>query len=105
VSVLVCPVCQGSMKEITTQGVAIDACTRCRGVWLDRGELEKLSAAIDQTPRTAFQPALNAAEPRYSDDRRYKRDDDDDDDRKRRSRDAYGRPQKTKTQRFMDFFD
>lgn len=45
-TVLVCPVCQGSMKEMNKSGVMIDTCTQCRGVWLDRGELEKLASAV-----------------------------------------------------------
>jgi Zn-finger nucleic acid-binding protein len=30
------------MKEITREGVQIDMCVTCQGVWLDRGELNKL---------------------------------------------------------------
>ena len=41
-SVLVCPVCQGKMREVNRQGILIDTCTQCRGVWLDRGELDKI---------------------------------------------------------------
>jgi Zn-finger nucleic acid-binding protein len=37
-----CPVCQAAFKEIVNEGVLIDICTECRGIWLDRGELEKL---------------------------------------------------------------
>ncbi len=41
-SAMTCPVCQGSFREVLKEGVLIDVCTQCRGVWLDRGELEKL---------------------------------------------------------------
>ncbi|MBP2159045.1 MULTISPECIES: zf-TFIIB domain-containing protein [Asticcacaulis] len=41
-SAMTCPVCQGSFREVMKEGVLIDVCTQCRGVWLDRGELEKL---------------------------------------------------------------
>ena len=37
-----CPKCDGSLKEITFEGVQIDRCTKCNGVWLDAGELERL---------------------------------------------------------------
>lgn len=38
-----CPVCQDSNLLMTErQGVEIDDCPQCRGVWLDRGELDKL---------------------------------------------------------------
>lgn len=41
-TVLVCPVCRAPLKEIVKDSVLIDVCTECRGVWLDRGELDKL---------------------------------------------------------------
>lgn len=38
-----CPVCQEVPLQIAErQGVEIDYCPRCRGVWLDRGELDKI---------------------------------------------------------------
>jgi len=38
-----CPVCEGSkMREVEKNGILIDVCPSCKGVWLDRGELEKL---------------------------------------------------------------
>ncbi len=36
------------MKEVERRGVLIDVCPECRGVWLDRGELEKLLAIADR---------------------------------------------------------
>lgn len=38
-----CPVCTGiDLKISERQGVEIDYCPECRGVWLDRGELDKI---------------------------------------------------------------
>ena len=37
-----CPVCTTPLMAVERQGVEIDHCPRCRGVWLDRGELDKL---------------------------------------------------------------
>jgi uncharacterized protein len=38
-----CPVCPGlDLKMAERQGVEIDYCPECRGVWLDRGELDKI---------------------------------------------------------------
>jgi len=38
-----CPVCKETRLEMTErQGVEIDYCPECRGVWLDRGELDKI---------------------------------------------------------------
>jgi Zn-finger nucleic acid-binding protein len=37
-----CPVCNVALLMTDKQGVEIDYCPTCRGIWLDRGELEKL---------------------------------------------------------------
>lgn len=37
-----CPVCDETLREVEKFGVAIDICPGCKGVWLDRGELEKI---------------------------------------------------------------
>lgn len=34
------------MREVERNGIHIDVCTKCRGVWLDRGELEKLLTGV-----------------------------------------------------------
>jgi Zn-finger nucleic acid-binding protein len=39
---LMCPNCNDGMQEVRRNEVQIDVCPKCRGVWLDRGELEKL---------------------------------------------------------------
>lgn len=44
-----CPVCDDRMKEVERQGVMLDICPSCKGVWLDRGELDKL-IALSETP-------------------------------------------------------
>lgn len=42
-----CPVCEGSrMREVEKDGILIDVCPTCKGVWLDRGELEKLMQGV-----------------------------------------------------------
>jgi uncharacterized protein len=47
-----CPICPSTSLLMTDrQGVSIDYCPQCRGVWLDRGELDKLvEMAAAQTP-------------------------------------------------------
>lgn len=38
-----CPVCENERLVMTErQGIEIDYCPKCRGVWLDRGELDKI---------------------------------------------------------------
>ena len=59
-----CPVCDDKMKEIERLGVAIDRCPGCKGVWLDRGELDKLIALsqpgvpMSEPPPAATQGAV-----------------------------------------------
>ena len=48
---LLCPACRVDLIMSDRQGIEIDYCPKCRGVWLDRGELDKIiekSAADDQ---------------------------------------------------------
>jgi len=39
---LVCPNDNAAMQTVSRSGVEFDFCPTCRGVWLDRGELEKI---------------------------------------------------------------
>lgn len=52
--ILTCPRCEGPMRTYERHGVEIDQCVDCRGVFLDRGELERIidaeaSAALRMT--------------------------------------------------------
>ncbi len=83
---LMCPNDNAPMQTLERSGVQFDMCPSCRGVWLDRGELEKLmeSAGADgraaapppQAPPQAQQP-WGGGQPQggYRDDR-YRSDDD-----------------------------
>jgi len=51
---LMCPNCSASMSEVKRNDVAFDMCPTCRGVWLDRGELEKIIAGA-RDERAAFE--------------------------------------------------
>ena len=42
-----CPICDIDMRITEREGVEIDYCPQCRGVWLDRGELEKLISRVE----------------------------------------------------------
>ena len=58
-----CPVCTTvELKMIDRQGVEIDYCPECRGVWLDRGELDKI---IERSSSQAAAPALPQTDPQY----------------------------------------
>jgi Zn-finger nucleic acid-binding protein len=115
-----CPRCpEATLDERDRDGVTVDACPRCRGVWLDRGELEKLIARalaeIEEAegrvgpPQPSAPPApavpvdphrdprsdprsLPPHDPRAAYDRRRWDDDDDDDDDDRWKRRHPGQP-------------
>jgi Zn-finger nucleic acid-binding protein len=58
-----CPVCpDATLLMSERQGVEIDYCPLCRGVWLDRGELDKLLDLSVAAPaaRPAVQPVQQA---------------------------------------------
>jgi Zn-finger nucleic acid-binding protein len=46
-----CPVCRVPLAMSDRQGIEIDYCPQCRGVWLDRGELDKIiERSLAQVP-------------------------------------------------------
>ena len=52
-----CPNCNVDLVMADRQGVEIDYCPNCRGVWLDRGELDKIiERAIPAEPSPAQPP-------------------------------------------------
>ena len=101
---LTCPKCRGSMRTYERSGVTVDQCTECRGIFLDRGELEKLvdaEIAFNGPQTVAAVPPPRQPEydrPRYEekrhDDRRYE------DNRRYDDRNQY--PQRKKKKSFFD---
>ena len=99
-----CPIDGDELRITDRQGIEIDYCPQCRGVWLDRGELDKLierSATVTTSRRDV-------------DDDDYRRRDDSrrDGDYQRRDDDDYPpqgtatQPKKKKRSGFLeDFFD
>ena len=52
---MLCPSCKTTSLAMTDrQGIEIDYCPDCRGIWLDRGELDRL---IERAERDVAQPA------------------------------------------------
>jgi Zn-finger nucleic acid-binding protein len=70
-----CPVDQTPLVMSERQGVEIDYCPTCRGVWLDRGELDKIieKNAAQAVPAAPQQPDPWSAAPRISGDYGYER--------------------------------
>jgi uncharacterized protein len=67
---LICPKCQGRMRTYERSGVTLDQCTECRGIFLDRGELEHLVDAEQGWQRSHSAPRDREREYDY-DRRRY----------------------------------
>jgi hypothetical protein len=124
VNELNCPNCSTMMRTNQRYGVDIDFCPSCKGIWLDRGEIEKIANAskrYDEDPaysneRPAYsneRPAYSNERPAYSNERprnyedyprevRKYQNDDDYDHRYESSQYGY---KKKKRGFFTDFFD
>lgn len=62
-----CPVCAGvELKMSERQGIEIDYCPECRGVWLDRGELDKIIERSGVQPAAYVQPEPQQQRASYS---------------------------------------
>jgi len=69
-----CPIDNTDLTMADRQGIEIDYCPKCRGVWLDRGELDKIiERSSDDRPsqREVERPRYKDDDDKYSDDRRY----------------------------------
>ncbi|TNE53111.1 MAG: hypothetical protein EP344_15025 [Bacteroidetes bacterium] len=49
---MLCPNCNRKLSQTVRSGVEIDFCPECRGVWLDRGELDKIIERVTAEERT-----------------------------------------------------
>ena len=80
-----CPVCNAALVMSDRNGIEIDYCPQCRGVWLDRGELDKI---IERSGTHGHQvEQTRAAAPQQQ---QVRRDYDDDDERYRH--DSHNQP-------------
>jgi len=69
-----CPVCRDvDLTMSARQNIEIDYCPQCRGVWLDRGELDKIieRSAQETAPAGYTNPSAPAGHHGY--DKRYKK--------------------------------
>ena len=62
---MLCPTCKTPLTMSERQGIEIDYCPSCRGVWLDRGELDKIIErnAASQAPQQPASPPQTQAPP------------------------------------------
>ena len=108
-----CPQCHASLVEVNRSGVMIDVCPECKGIWLDRGELERIIQMTRELEAEfsgygARPPAeqQRARPPEPRDSRRWDGDDDDDDDHRRRHWDDDDRKRrKGPLGKLLDIFD
>jgi Zn-finger nucleic acid-binding protein len=71
---LICPKCQGRMRTYERSGVTVDQCGECRGIFLDRGELERLVDAEQGWERSHSATRDRDYDRDYERDRGYDRD-------------------------------
>jgi Zn-finger nucleic acid-binding protein len=58
VMIPVCPKCDVGLFILNFKAIEVDYCERCRGIWLDAGELEQLMTATGAVPRDPILPFL-----------------------------------------------
>ena len=77
---MLCPTCRVGLVMSERQGVEIDYCPQCRGVWLDRGELDKIiERSATEAPRAQMAQEPGPDPRGFRQNRRRDNDDDDDD--------------------------
>jgi len=85
---MLCPTCDNVNLAMTDrQGIEIDYCPKCRGIWLDRGELDRLIERAEQASDAPAQAAPIQAAPIHATARHY----DSDHSRHASARDQYPR--------------
>ena len=62
---MACPICRTSLTMSERQGIEIDYCPTCRGVWLDRGELDKIVERSTAAPAAAGRGPVPLHEARH----------------------------------------
>ena len=94
---LICPKCHGRMRTYERSGVTVDQCTECRGIFLDRGELERLVDAEQGWQRSHPAPRERERDrrPGFPNPFGDRDDDDDDDDRRRYGEGSHKRRKKS----------
>lgn len=89
-----CPIDNADLIMTDRNGVEIDYCPSCRGVWLDRGELDKIIERAAGAPPPPPARAPQRDERAYHDDRGYD------------ARDTYKRKKKSKASSLLgELFD
>ena len=67
-----CPACATPLTMSERQGIEIDYCSSCRGVWLDRGELDKIiERSAVSSPQVGPAPGPYGQDRRWEDDRHH----------------------------------
>jgi Zn-finger nucleic acid-binding protein len=118
-----CPVCKDvDLKIAERQGIEIDYCAKCRGVWLDRGELDKIierSARLErefETPKARplgdlvdddryFDDDTDYPSPKRKNEEKYRQDDEYRSDKRERYDDRDDKRRYDKKRRRKSFFE
>lgn len=103
---LISPIDGSPMRQIHRYGIELDICPTSGGIWLDKGELEKILALIqdDAAGQVQMRPTIPQSRPA----KHHKDWDDDDDHRRYQQQGYYGSGKyhkKGKMSKIMDLFD
>ncbi|MCP2168886.1 TFIIB-type zinc ribbon-containing protein [Goodfellowiella coeruleoviolacea] len=73
---MICPKCQNTMRTYDREGVHLEQCESCRGIFLDRGELEQIVAAerAHAERNARYVPPVATPSPAYQSDHGYGHD-------------------------------
>jgi Zn-finger nucleic acid-binding protein len=93
-----CPSCNAELRMTDRQGIEIDYCPKCRGVWLDRGELDKIIERSGSADARRYEQDRSDS---YDDDRKYRKSED----KYAGGYDSHGRGHRKRKSFLDDIFD
>jgi hypothetical protein len=98
---MLCPLCKVELKMTDRKGIEVDYCPQCRGIWLDRGELDKLIERSERQVTEDF--GREESWPRRED--RHRSSSDHEDSASYRGGERYDQKPRKRESWFSDLFD
>ena len=102
---MICPRCSTNLLMSNTKDVEIDYCPNCKGVWLDRGELEKIIERSNTEGSANYQGNSNYSQHDNHSERRFDSHRNGHYDENHDGQNGYGYPQKRKKGFLGELFD
>jgi hypothetical protein len=102
---MICPRCSTNLLISNTKGVEIDYCPNCKGVWLDRGELDKIIERSNAYESAYYQRNSNYKQHDNHHDRKFDSHHEGHHDENHNGQHGYEYPQKRKKGFLGELFD